>query len=158
MVHTAPSVLVICEVNIVDGYGIRSMECTVLPFPEVSSSFPHQSNRCVWKCSVCVRARMLRYLASQIVVNLNPSQPELGVVIPPLPSMHGAKGCKCDKVSLTDMRINHYLGSIGDFMDKTRRYWQVRSVVCAFVCLQPILSAVHQEKQSIFHGFLVRLL
>lgn len=83
-------------------------------------------------CSVCVRAPLF---ASQIVVNLEPSQPELGVLIAPLPSMHGAKGCKCDRVSLADMRINHYLGSIGDFMDKTRRYWQVRRVVCACVCL-----------------------
>lgn len=63
----------------------------------------------------------------QVVVNLNPSKPELGVVKSPLPSMHGVNkaSCTCDKIPLSEIRINHYLGSIGDYVDKTRRYWQV---------------------------------
>lgn len=60
----------------------------------------------------------------KVVVNLAPANPELGVISLNLPSMHSAKGCKCDKVSAKDILINHYLGSIGDFVDKTRRYWQ----------------------------------
>lgn len=88
-----------------------------------------------------------RSFTSQIVVNLEPSHPELGVIAPPLPSMHGAKGCKCDKVPLEDIRINHYLGSIGDFMDKTRRYWQVSGVlrVC-FVSMLSTLYSMLKEK------------
>lgn len=63
----------------------------------------------------------------QVMVNLNPSHPELGEIKSRLPSMHGVSkdDCKCDKASITELRINHYLGSTGDFVDKTRRYWQV---------------------------------
>lgn len=63
----------------------------------------------------------------QVVVNLDPAQPELGLVEPPLPSMHNAKGCgQCTDTGIEALRINHYLGSIGDFVDKTKRYWKVR--------------------------------
>ena len=59
---------------------------------------------------------------------MNPSDPEVGTIKSRLPSMHGVnkEDCKCDKVSIEELRINHYLGSTGDFVDKTRRYWQVK--------------------------------
>lgn len=60
----------------------------------------------------------------QVVVNLDPAEPELGTVAS-LPSMHGVNGCSCQKPKVQQLQINHYLGSIGDFVDKTRRYWQV---------------------------------
>ncbi|CAN0160707.1 unnamed protein product [Ascophyllum nodosum] len=64
----------------------------------------------------------------KIVLNVEPTSPELGTVSPPLSSMHGVKGspggCTCKIIGLSTVRINHYLGSVGDFVDKTRRYWQ----------------------------------
>lgn len=59
---------------------------------------------------------------------MDPSEPELGVVEPPLRSMHNAEGCDCagsKSGGVSDLRINHYLGSIGDYMDRTTRYWEV---------------------------------
>eukprot|EP00903_Cladosiphon_okamuranus_P007790 g7539.t1 len=64
---------------------------------------------------------------AKVVVNLDPTQPELGTVQPPLKSMHNAEGCKChgqEDNGVSDLRINHYLGSIGDYMDRTVRYWE----------------------------------
>ncbi|CAM9472050.1 unnamed protein product [Laminaria digitata] len=62
----------------------------------------------------------------KVVLNLNPSDPEVEAIKGRLPSMHGVnkEDCKCDKAPITELRINHYLGSTGDFVDKTRRYWQ----------------------------------
>ena len=77
-----------------------------------------------------------------MVVNLDPTGPE--EVKGPLKSMHNADGCECDSGMHTggvmDLRINHYLGSIGDYMDRTARYWEVGSFVrracrpCLRVC------------------------
>lgn len=76
-------------------------------------------------CFFCRRVGVL-----QVVVNLDPTAPELGTIAFPMESMHFASGCKCDGVGpgnpgVTDLRINHYLGSIGDYMDRTSRYWDV---------------------------------
>lgn len=62
------------------------------------------------------------------MVNLKPTHPENGELKPPLESAHNAFGCTCRGVFDTylSMRINHYLGSKGDFFDKTRSYWKVR--------------------------------
>ncbi len=64
-----------------------------------------------------------------MVINLDPSGPEK--FQGPLKSMHNAEGCECDGVHVggsPDLRINHYLGSIGDYMDRTLRYWEVGHV------------------------------
>eukprot|EP00903_Cladosiphon_okamuranus_P007792 g7541.t1 len=64
---------------------------------------------------------------AKVVVNLDPTQPELGTVKPPLKSMHNAEGCECEgkkENGVSDLRINHYLGSIGDYMDRSARYWE----------------------------------
>lgn len=68
-------------------------------------------------------------LPPQVIVNLNPAHPEEGELEPPLRSAHNAFGCTCHGVPDTHltMRINHYLGSKGDFFDKTRSYWKVGS-------------------------------
>ena len=73
---------------------------------------------------------------------MNPSDPEIDAVKTRLPSMHGVnkEECKCDKVSIEELRINHYLGSTGDFVDKTRRYWQVGTkkwLGCCRITLSP---------------------
>ena len=65
------------------------------------------------------------YPTLQVMVNLDPTEPEKGVVAPKLPSMHNAHGCECETPKVTEMRINHYLGSLGDFYDHSRRYWEV---------------------------------
>ena len=65
------------------------------------------------------------YATLQVMVNLDPTEPEKGVVDPKLPSMHNARGCECETPEVTEMRINHYLGSLGDFYDHSRRYWEV---------------------------------
>ncbi|CAM9979334.1 unnamed protein product [Ectocarpus sp. 6 AP-2014] len=65
----------------------------------------------------------------KVMVNLDPSEPEVGVVEPPLRSMHNAEGCDCagsKPGGVSDLRINHYLGSIGDYMDRTTRYWEAK--------------------------------
>lgn len=64
----------------------------------------------------------------QVMVNLEPTDPALGTAKLPLKSMHNAQGCEChgkDHNGVSDIRINHYLGSIGDYMDRTVRYWEV---------------------------------
>ncbi|CBJ32491.1 glycosyltransferase [Ectocarpus siliculosus] len=66
---------------------------------------------------------------AKVMVNLDPSEPEVGVVEPPLRSMHNAEGCDCAGSKfggVSDLRINHYLGSIGDYMDRTTRYWEAK--------------------------------
>lgn len=70
-----------------------------------------------------------RVLLHQVMVNLEPTHPEEGKLEPPLRSAHNAFGCTCHEVSDTysAMRINHYLGSKGDFFDRTSLYWEVRS-------------------------------
>lgn len=69
---------------------------------------------------------MLRH---QMALNIDPTPPELGIVRPPLKSMHGLLGvpgdCNCKLLARSTVRINHYLGSLGDFVDKRRRYWKV---------------------------------
>lgn len=60
------------------------------------------------------------------MVNLDPVAPSMGEVQPPLKSMHGANGCVCDRIPVSALRINHYLGSTGDYLDRTRRSWKVR--------------------------------
>ena len=59
------------------------------------------------------------------MVNLAPDDPSLGVVIPPLFNMHEASGCECDQIPVTEMRINHYLGSTEDYLARTKRAWEV---------------------------------
>lgn len=59
------------------------------------------------------------------MVNLDPTEPSRGVVVPQLPSVHNAKGCQCENARVETMRINHYLGSHEDYMTKTKRYWEV---------------------------------
>jgi len=70
-------------------------------------------------------------LCTQVMVNLNPvNQVE---VRPHLTSMHDAEGCSacptCKKCPTArnrmDVRINHYVGSKGDFFDHTRHFWTV---------------------------------
>ena len=60
-----------------------------------------------------------------MAVNLEPTDPSLGLIKPPLFNMHDANGCTCEKIEVTDMRINHYLGSAEDYLQKTKRFWQV---------------------------------
>ena len=63
------------------------------------------------------------------MVNLDPTQPELGTIKAPLRSMHNGVGCEChgvDTNGVPELLINHYLGSVGDYMDRTVRYWEVR--------------------------------
>lgn len=67
----------------------------------------------------------VKSVPEQVVINLDPAKPELGTVKHPLISMHDAQGCDCETPKLSHLRINHYLGSIGDYMDKNRRYWKV---------------------------------
>lgn len=59
---------------------------------------------------------------------MEPNDPSLGFIEPPLSNMHDANGCKCEEVDVTDMRINHYLGSAGDYLEKTKRFWEVLCV------------------------------
>lgn len=59
------------------------------------------------------------------MVNLETTEPSLGTAVAHLKSMHNGQGCVCDVVPVTEMRINHYLGSRGDYRDKTRNYWMV---------------------------------
>eukprot|EP00752_Nemacystus_decipiens_P006248 g5635.t1 len=64
---------------------------------------------------------------AKVMVNLDPTQPELGTIKLPLRSMHNGEGCKChgiDTNGVPELLINHYLGSIGDYMDRTVRYWK----------------------------------
>lgn len=68
---------------------------------------------------------ILVHCVQKVMVNLAPDDPSLGVVIPPLKSMHDAPGCLCDKVPVREMRINHYLGSTEDYLERTKRYWEV---------------------------------
>lgn len=61
-------------------------------------------------------------------MNLDPTEPELGEIEFPLKSMHNGEGCECHGYhsnGVSDLLINHYLGSIGDYMDRTARYWEV---------------------------------
>lgn len=59
------------------------------------------------------------------MVNLETTKPSLGSAVAHLKSMHNGQGCECDVVPVTEMRINHYLGSRGDYRDKTTNYWKV---------------------------------
>ena len=59
------------------------------------------------------------------MVNLAPTDPSLGVITPPLKSMHNAEGCECENVPVTEVRINHYLGSTEDYLARTKRSWKV---------------------------------
>lgn len=72
------------------------------------------------------------------MVNLDTTQPLLGQATSRLKSMHNGQGCLCDVIPVDEIRINHYLGSRGDYLGKTKRYWQVSDVVGAavlnFVC------------------------
>ncbi|CAN0164374.1 unnamed protein product [Scytosiphon promiscuus] len=64
---------------------------------------------------------------AKVTINFRPTEPHLGLFNPPLRSMHNAQGCTCDgdrDGGVPDLRINHYLGSIGDYMDRTARYWK----------------------------------
>lgn len=67
--------------------------------------------------------------AWQVMVNLDTTQPLLGQATSRLKSMHNGQGCLCDVIPVHEIRINHYLGSRGDYRDKTKRYWQVSDVV-----------------------------
>lgn len=62
----------------------------------------------------------------QFIVNLDPKHPELGQVKPKLPSPHKAVGCECDLLPVEELRINHYLGAIGDYIDNKKRHWKVK--------------------------------
>lgn len=63
----------------------------------------------------------------QFIANLDPAHPEEGMVTPRLRGPHSAQGCQCNLLPVDKLRINHYLGSIGDYMDNKRRYWKVKS-------------------------------
>eukprot|EP00752_Nemacystus_decipiens_P002030 g1945.t1 len=58
----------------------------------------------------------------KVMVNLEPnkSQP-----VSHLRSMHNAAGCQCPLVDSDEIRINHYLGSRGDYVERLSRYWPV---------------------------------
>lgn len=71
------------------------------------------------------------------MVNLDPTEPWRGVVLPKLPSVHNANGCRCDNAPVETMRINHYLGSYEDYMTKTKRYWEVSFFFSVGHCLCP---------------------
>ncbi|CAM9190329.1 unnamed protein product [Pylaiella littoralis] len=58
----------------------------------------------------------------KVMVNLDPTDKD-HPVSPHLKSMHKAKGCVCADHQHSNMRINHYLGSRGDYIDRLKRYW-----------------------------------
>lgn len=87
--------------------------------PYQTSHFLARGRRAVGCCLFAV---------SQVVVNLDPTMPELGTIDSPLKSMHDGRGCKCQRGG-PSLRLNHYLGSIGDYMDRTKRYWKVGGCV-----------------------------
>ncbi|CAN0142574.1 unnamed protein product [Ectocarpus sp. 12 AP-2014] len=60
----------------------------------------------------------------KVMVNLDTTQPLLGQATSRLKSMHNGQGCQCDVIPVDEIRINHYLGSRGDYLGKTKRYWQ----------------------------------
>lgn len=60
----------------------------------------------------------------KFIANLDPAHPEEGMVTPRLRGPHSAQGCQCNLLPVDKLRINHYLGSIGDYMDNKRRYWK----------------------------------
>ncbi|CAM9694352.1 unnamed protein product [Ectocarpus fasciculatus] len=60
----------------------------------------------------------------KVMVNLDTTQPSLGQATSYLKSMHNGQGCVCDVIPVGEIRINHYLGSLGDYREKTKRYWQ----------------------------------
>lgn len=62
----------------------------------------------------------------QVMVNLETTDPSRGTATAHLKSMHNGQGCECDVVPVAEMRINHYLGSRGDYRQKTKYYWKVR--------------------------------
>lgn len=73
-----------------------------------------------------------------MIVNLDPTEPELGRIKVPLKSMHNGEGCEChgaESNGVPELNINHYLGSVGDYMDRTVRYWEVGRVRAGLSCL-----------------------
>ena len=72
-----------------------------------------------------------------MAVNLDPTDPSLGLIKPPLFNMHDAEGCTCELIDVTDMRINHYLGSTEDYLAKTRRFWEVWIRMPATIQVEP---------------------
>lgn len=49
------------------------------------------------------------------MANLEPTESEK---VFHLKSMHNAEGCKCYMINREEIRINHYLGSHGDYVDR----------------------------------------
>lgn len=74
-------------------------------------------------------------LILKVMVNLDPTDKD-HPVLPNLHSMHSATGCKCVDQRFSNMRINHYLGCRGDYVDRLSRYWTVSQSTSYFnVCV-----------------------
>ena len=56
---------------------------------------------------------------------MDPADPSLGRIHPRMKGMHTATGCECEQIPVSEIRINHYLGSAEDYVEKTKRFWQV---------------------------------
>lgn len=67
------------------------------------------------------------------MVNLDPNDKD-HPVLPHLKSMHKAEGCECDSHQLSNMRLNHYLGCRGDYIDRLSRYWKVSQLTACLGC------------------------
>ncbi|CAM9189158.1 unnamed protein product [Pylaiella littoralis] len=67
-------------------------------------------------------SRDSRHALPKVMVNLDPTDKD-HPVLPNLHSMHSATGCKCVDQRFSNMRINHYLGCRGDYVDRLSRYW-----------------------------------
>lgn len=58
------------------------------------------------------------------VVNMDPDEPSLGIITRYMKGMHDAQGCECELFPVSEIRINHYLGSAEDYAEKTTRFWK----------------------------------
>lgn len=85
----------------------------------------------------------------KVAVNLEPNDKD-HQVIPHLWSMHKAEGCKCAVSVHSNMRINHYLGSRGDYFDKLSRYWTVSHTHSAAgsLCEHSLASSRYERSQA----------
>lgn len=75
---------------------------------------------------------------------MDPDEPSLGIITRYMKGMHDAQGCECELFPVSEIRINHYLGSAEDYAEKTTRFWKVRF-------LAPVLSPVFNDGREIFN-------